>query len=185
MDERRITVRPGDGIATLDLRRPIPDAGVVDACMPRTEVCDLEDNDCNAQCDEGETLQCFVAIQSYRYGNNHIYTRSPQVPEEVFPGETFSLEGAPFRLATASLSGLVTLFRCKLNASQSFLTTDDTCEDNDIDRRPLGYLATTPVCGSVPLYRFLSMTNADHLYQTSDRAPAGYQPEGLVGYVWP
>ena len=56
--------------------------------------------------------------------------------------------------------------------------------------RPRCYIARTPTCGAVPLYRLYSSASGDHFYTTSaserDAAisTSGYILESTAGYVF-
>lgn len=54
----------------------------------------------------------------------------------------------------------------------------------------VGFLYPSPQCGAIPLYRFNNNQVHDHVYTTSNAegntlTAAGYQYEGIAGYVLP
>jgi hypothetical protein len=111
------------------------------------------------------------------------------------PGEVSSLgqtlESADFFfLYSAETPGLSPLYRCDKGGGRRFLTLHPTCEIGIAPELIMGYIATSPVCGAVPLYRMYSATASDHFFTISaperDIAVAtyGYLDEGIAGYVW-
>lgn len=188
VDERQVAVRPGDGLATINLWRPMADAGVLDACTPREETCDLIDNDCDGACDEGEVAACFHSIRRFRYENNHIYVSPTEDPWDVLglPPTAFVNEFFAFSVASEPHMGLVPLYRCQTPAL-TFLSNDIDCErSGGTASAPLGYITRGPVCGALPLVRYEHATTGSHLYlKEGSEVPANYVMGTAVGYVWP
>jgi hypothetical protein len=83
----------------------------------------------------------------------------------------------------------VPLYRCVLRNGSHLYTLSPSCEGNGIYESQLGYIATTQLPGSTPLYRLYNPGSGDHFYASnpSDKAIAlggGYYLESTVGYVW-
>jgi hypothetical protein len=91
----------------------------------------------------------------------------------------FALE-ATWRLYRRPVAGTVGLYECQAGG-HTFLTRDPRCE-GQFPRGPVGYAHTTPVAGSVPLYRCRRPDGADHLVSTSPGCE-GWILEHLLGYA--
>lgn len=100
-----------------------------------------------------------------------------------------------FALARSAAPGTAPLYRCDLGHGDHLLTRDAACEGAPGARAEgsLGLAATSPIAGTVPLFRLYregsSSASSDHFYTTSaierDGAAAyGYVSEGIVGHVW-
>ena len=73
-------------------------------------------------------------------------------------------------------------------------TTNTTERDQAVrsgyrDEGVIGYVASSQLAGTTPLYRLSRASNNDHLYTTSaqERQSAlqnGYRDEGIAGYIW-
>lgn len=161
-------------------------AGTWGACAPPAETCNLQDDDCNGQCDD--LLGCRIGVdRSFSAAQGwHFYTVSDA--EASCCG--YAVEGYDaFYLYDAAQPGLVPFYRCVTGAGAHFYSTDPACEGQTTEGS-LGYIATSAVCGSVPLYRLANAAKGDHLYTTSmaevtSAEAAGYVLESTVGYVWP
>ncbi len=151
------------------------------------EACNLADDNCNGVCDDRGG--CRVAIsRSYHASGEHFYTASPS--EASCCG--FRVEFSPYYyLYAAPAPGLAPFYRCIMSYGKHFYTTASNCEGlvPGTNEGVMGYIAPSPVCGAVPLYRLYQGSSNDHLYTTSiaERDSAirsGYANEGLAGYVW-
>jgi hypothetical protein len=149
------------------------------------EACNLADDNCNGVCDD--VGGCRVAVhRSLNAGTGeHFYTTS--LAEAMCCG--FTVEHTNFYyLYGGGAPGLVQFMRC-IAGSKHFYTADPNCEGVTIEG-PMGFIATSPVCGAVALYRTVHNSNGDHFYTTSiaERdlaiASGGYINEGIAGYVW-
>jgi len=161
-------------------------AGVWSACAPPAEVCNLVDDSCSGSCDD--LLGCRVGIDRAFDKTNglHFYTATDSEADCCgYTAETFD----DFYLYNAAQPGLVPFYRCSTAAGSHLYTTDATCEGNTVEGS-MGWIATSAVCGSVPLYRLDDATSGDHLYTTSSAEVTAAQSSGYVlnttaGYVWP
>jgi hypothetical protein len=89
--------------------------------------------------------------------------------------------------------GWVPFYRCWWeNAGKHLYTVVPGCESTQArNEGRIGFIATTWVSGTVPLYRLYKPSNHDHLYTTSwDEVllayyNLAYSYEGVVGYVYP
>lgn len=120
--------------------------------------------------------------------------------QHLYSGSLFELDEAPaldieaedfFALGRSPAAGTAAFHRCYLGGGWHLYTTDAACEGapGASDEGSLGYIATGPAPGAVPLYRLFRGDPADHFYTTSaaerDLAVAlGYRDEGVAGYVW-
>ena len=159
------------------------------ACGNRpAELCNLADDNCNGVCDDRTGCRTAVTRSYHPSTGEHFYTTSTS--EAACCG--FSVEFSPYYyLYAASAPGLAPFYRCIMDYGKHFYTTASNCEGLSPGRVEgvMGYIASSPVCGSVPLYRLWRSSNGDHLYTTSaaERDSAirsGYVNEGLAGYVW-
>ncbi len=154
------------------------------------ELCNLADDNCNGVCDDGSG--CRVAVYRYHNGSTgeHFYTASLG---EV-GGGAWALEGpAPYYYLYAGATGPLLAFdRCYMDYGKHFYTTSQSppCEGASPGHVEgvLGFIAPSPVCGAVPLYRLWN-PSGDHLYtiDAGERGAAigaGYYDEGVAGYVW-
>ncbi|WAS90194.1 hypothetical protein [Nannocystis punicea] len=156
-------------------------------CKPdKAEACNLFDDNCDGQCDEGALPGCRVGVHRCSSPTlGHFYTIDAA---EAMSGD-FTPEFLNFYyLYSAPGAGLVPFYRCLKGDGRRFYTTSGTCENAATLEGPLGHIATDPQCGAVPLFRLYGA--GDHFYTTSeaerDNAVAmyGYQYEAVAGYVW-
>ncbi|MBZ5711462.1 hypothetical protein [Nannocystis pusilla] len=156
-------------------------------CKPdKPELCNLFDDNCDGQCDEGALPGCRVGVHRAASPTlGHFYT--------VDAAEAMSGDFVPeflnfYYLYAAPGAGLVPFYRCLKGDGRRFYTTSGTCENAATPEGALGHIATDPQCGAVPLFRLYG--SGDHFYTTSeaerDNAVAmfGYQYEAVAGYVW-
>lgn len=97
-----------------------------------------------------------------------------------------------FRLETTQLGGWIPLYRCWwTTAGMHFISTGANCESWEAwNEGTLGFIATTQVLGTQPLYRLYHPSYYDHLYTTNlseawSAYYAGYHYERIEGYVYP
>lgn len=145
------------------------------SCM-LTETCDLTDDDCDGNCDEG----CRVPVYRFYHPGNgdHFYSRGSGTPGG------YVAEGISFYLYESSRSGLITYYSCR-NAWDFFLSTTSNCEGHEV-RGVVGYVRerSLPTCDSVSLYRFLNITTGDTYYSRSSSPPSGYALQSDPAQVW-
>ncbi len=163
-------------------------APCIPACKPGSaEQCNLLDDNCDGQCDEGGVPGCRQPVHRASSPTlGHFYTLDQA---EAASGDYKPEFLNYFYTHAAALPGLVALYRCLKGDGKRFYTTSATCEGAGPVEGVLGQIATEPLCGAVPLYRLYG--NADHFYTISpeerDNAVAmfGYTFEAQVGFVWP
>jgi hypothetical protein len=117
----------------------------------------------------------------------HFYTTS--AAEAANAG--FKIEAAQyFFVAPGAVAGkdFVPLYRCNLTVGKHLYTTAANCEGAGANEGPLGDVAPSAECGSVPLFRMFG-GQGDHFYTVSQAevtsaSAGGYHLEGIVGYVW-
>ncbi len=161
-------------------------AGAWSACAPPRETCNLADDDCNGSCDD--VLGCRIGVdRSYAAAAGlHFYTTTDS--EATCCG--YSLEVYRYYyLYGAQQPGLVPFYRCSTSKGAHLYTTDASCGGGTLEGT-MGWIATGPVCGSVPLHHLYLATSGDHFYTTSDAEASaaqagGYADQGTAGYVWP
>jgi hypothetical protein len=104
----------------------------------------------------------------------------------------FGYEALSFYLYNTNASGTVPYYRCRSGtSSKTFLTASSSCESlpsGYVDSL-VGYIATSLISDTVPVYRSYFPNSGDHLYTSSSREHsaainAGYLSEGVPGYVW-
>lgn len=158
------------------------------SCAPPSGICSYVDQGCSAKCDT--VGSCWPHVdRSYDASNGfHFYTTNDG--EAACCG--YAVEYLDYYyLYSAANAGLVPFYRCSLGNGSHLYTTSSTCEGagGATNEGSMGYIATSQVCGSVPLYRLYDATNGDHFYTTSSSEAAsaeggGYATEGIAGYVW-
>lgn len=153
-------------------------------CTPPAEVCNLRDDDCNGQCDEGAIPGCRFAVHRGLGNGGHIFsTDFGQVTSNGYSLEHASI----FHIYARAADGLSTLYRCRKSNGLTFLTTASSCE-GQVLVETMGFVAPDARCGAVPLYRL--QAGGNHFYTTSvaerDNAIStfGYALEGIAGHVW-
>lgn len=149
------------------------------------ERCNLADDDCDGMCDESAGCRRSVSRSVSRSTGEHFYTTD--VAEAGCCG--FTLEhSAYYWLYADSQPTTVPFYRCALTRFHLY-TTDPGCEGAGTMEGIMGYIATGPTCGAVPLYRLAHRSNGDHFYTTSESERdsaigSGYILESTIGYVW-
>ncbi len=177
----------GDGEYVCNGREAVQCADV----PPPAESCNLFDDDCDGQIDEGIPGGCTVSIHRSvnRSTGLHFYTTSRTEAQCCgFTVESFDY----FSLYRNPAPGLAAFYRC-FSDGRHFYTTSSTCEllgAGALEGR-IGYIATSQVPGSVQLYRAFRPRNGDHLYTTSLAEfndairNGGYTGEPSAGWVFP
>lgn len=98
----------------------------------------------------------------------------------------YLVEGVGFKVvARQDAFAIRALYRCYWSAaSRHFISTDYACEGLSLEGL-YGYIYDSQFAGTVPLYRFYSPLNQDHLTTTNyvEGINAGYTLEGVLGYV--
>ncbi len=153
-----------------------------------TQTCDLRDDTCSGRCEGVPGCRTAIARSLNPSTGEHFYTTS--AAEAGSPGYRVENYSA-YYLHAASLPGLLPFYRCLMDYGKHFYTTASNCEDLSPGHveSVMGYIATTPVCGAVALYRSWNPSNGDHFYTTSysehlSSLAGGYRDEGISGYVW-
>lgn len=126
----------------------------------------------------GIDVHRFLAPQS-----RHFFTTTRS--EGVQAG--FQSEGVGFGLLGEARAGAVALYRCRADAH--FLSVDPRCEGRIVEG-VLGFIYQQPTVGAVPLHRLYHpvaqhMLTASESERASLTPSAGWQYEGVLGYVFP
>lgn len=156
-------------------------------CMPPAESCNLTDDDCDGQCDEGSaSLGCRVGIHRGFGEGQHIYSSSMS---QVTSGG-YMLEVADyFYLYQSPQAGTRALYLCMNESDHAYLSSQSGCPSGR-QVSLLGYMLEGGGCGSQPLYALYRAESDNHLYtrdpdEVSAAAAAwNYQDRGILGYVW-
>lgn len=151
------------------------------------ETCNAADDDCDGACDEGALAGCRSGVHRAN-GNGHYYTTDLAAAQTA----PYSVEAQDYFFTyVAPAPGLAEAFLCRKGDGRHFVTPSATCENAGTVVRSLGFWATEPSCGAVPLYRLYNGAQGNHFYTTSaaerDNAVSnlGYVFEFVAGYVWP
>lgn len=158
--------------------------GTFGACTPPAETCNLEDDDCSGSCDD--ILGCRIGVdRSYDSTTGlHFYTTTDSEAECC----GYSVESQDyFYLYGTALPGLMPLYRCR-TATGHLYTTDASCDGQTLEGT-MGHIATSSICGAVPLYALTDGASGDELLTTSSTEATsaesgGYTLVGTLGYVW-
>jgi Repeat of unknown function (DUF5648) len=114
----------------------------------------------------------------------HFFTKS------IFEGlsANFSPESIAFRVlaSNAGVSDAVPIYRCLAAYGKHFISRQSNCEGHTAEGM-YGYVYSTSVSGSLPLYRFYLASTGDHLETTNynEGVAGGYTLEPTLGYVPP
>jgi hypothetical protein len=148
------------------------------------EACNLQDDDGNGYCDD--ILGCRIGVdRSYDTGTGQHFYTTTDAEMSLFP---YVVEQQDyFYLYQTPLPGLVPFYRCNTGTGHLY-TTDDNCDGTTMEGT-LGYIATSPGCGAVPLYALWNARTGDRLYTTSSSESSSAQGAGYTllpspGYVW-
>lgn len=137
---------------------------------------------------------CCDGVLGYRVGvdrsfdaatGQHFYTTTDS--EASCCGYAIEQQYA-YYLYASQQPGMVPFYRCR-TANGHLYTTDMTCGGQTLEGT-MGWIATSAICGAVPLYELHDPTRGDNLYTTSAAESAsaqssGYTLVGTAGYVWP
>lgn len=178
-----------------DTGGPLPplDSGGADTGMDARSSADAASTD--APSDASAGLDCCDGVLGCRVGvdrsydsttGQHFYTTTDS--EASCCGYAIEQQYA-YYLYAAQQPGLVPFYRCRTAGGGHLYTTDMTCGGQTLEGS-MGYIATSPACGAVPLYALHDATSGDNLYTTSAAESAsaqssGYTLTGTAGYVWP
>lgn len=165
---------------------PLPDCDAACAgmtCVPVAETCNLQDDDCDTECDEGG-IGCRVGVHRSVGETGHFYTTD--AVEAGCCNMTVETTNY-FYLYAAQAPGLVPFYRCLLPSGYHHYTLDAGCAGG-IAEGTMGYVATAATCGASPLY-YLAHPGGDHFYTTDagerDYAVTlGYADQGVIAYMW-
>lgn len=157
--------------------------------MGAPEQCNLQDDNCDMQCDEGAIAGCRQPVHRANSPTiGHFYTLDAN---EAMSGDITPESLNYFYTYAVAAPGLVPLYRCLKANGKRFYTTSDACEGAGTLEGSLGNVAGDGACGAIPLYRLFSGAKSEHFYTTSeaerDNAVAmyGYAYESVAGHVWP
>ena len=158
-------------------------------CITPPEICNLEDDNCNGECDEG-ALNMGCRVQIHRgYGGmlGHIYHSDLSRLNEA----PFFLEADNyFSLYQSEIPNGRPVFFCKTPDNRPFLSSQTDC---GIQRSPLltlGFWSAIDQCGSIPLYGAYKAQNQDYFYTISHSEYLNavnqlqFEDQGIIGYVW-
>jgi hypothetical protein len=159
-------------------------------CTPgAVEACNLLDDNCDGQCDEGGVPGCRQPVHRASSPTlSHFYTLDLN---EAMSGDLTVEAPNYFYTYVAQQPGLVPFYRCLKGNGKRFYTTSDICEGAGPSEGILGYVAGGSACGSIPLFRLYKGVENAHFYTISeaerDNAVSmyGYTYESVAGYVWP
>ncbi|KYK54294.1 hypothetical protein DCS_06251 [Drechmeria coniospora] len=109
--------------------------------------------------------------------NGNTYITSTRIPSNGYLGK------AVWFIPRAQEPGTVMLFECRLGET-SFLTTDSKC-DNQLPYGPAGWIYTSQVPGSIPLYSCYNEAKLNYfLWAAEDCNGAPNTNLGVIGYAY-
>lgn len=136
-----------------------------------------------ASVDNADTLSCgFQDLPYIRLRSGYSFSRGHWVSSRLLP-EDFNVEQEWCLLRDEETSTMQMLYECRVDENHNLLSTDVNCEDLD-PLGPVGYVYTSQVSGTSPLYRCLSDTSPDHFISSSPDCE-GDTLEMLLGYAYP
>lgn len=123
----------------------------------------------------------------YKPGADHLYGLDPNEGRQ----HGYYLEGLNyFWIQPSGGANHTALYRCLSGTWDHFLSTQSNCEGRTHEGR-LGYIATSQVAGTVPLYRLRKYSGYSDIFYTTDPAErqsilagGGWANEGIQGYVY-
>lgn len=94
-------------------------------------------------------------------------------------------EGTAFKVFPDQGAGMIPIYRC-VAGKASFISLSSICERQTVVGR-IGYVYAGQRAGTVPIYRFYNVRNADHYITTSyaDGDSKGYVYVGPLGFTMP
>ncbi|MCD0280518.1 hypothetical protein JWH04_16535 [Xanthomonas melonis] len=132
-----------------------------------------------------------IELERWTFRNNMFSVRPIQNNYEQWPGTRQGLLGF---ISYTPFEGSRTLYSCvTLDWNDTFTSNDPNCEGQRVARdQPItGYIASTQIAGTVPLYRCmrggLQPNNwADHFDTTAPNCEnvRNQVNEGIIGYIW-
>lgn len=158
------------------------------SCTPPAEACNVLDDDCDGECDEGPVAGCRVGVhRSNGPSLGHFYTTSLA---EATSGD-LTLEAQDyFFVVAAPTEGLQPMFRCQKPNGKRWYTSSTDCEGTAAPELTVGFWSADEKCGAIPLYRLRNAPADAHFYTTSaaerDNAVTalGFVDEGIAAYVF-
>jgi hypothetical protein len=97
---------------------------------------------------------------------------------------TYQDQGPQFVIQRTTLAGTAAIYRCHASDGHHFLSTSSTCEGNTAEAL-LGYVYTSQVAGSLPLYRCVNTAVLDWVTTVNLKDCSGYVFQGGQGYAMP
>lgn len=122
-----------------------------------------------------ESLPYTILKRGYKGGAGH-WASSRMLPAG------FSAEGTGWKLHRERQPGTAMVFECA-RGNHNLLTLDQSCA-GDQPMGPVGWIYTSQVAGTVPLYACVSAGGLDHMVST-DPGCEVYDTVGLLGYALP
>lgn len=113
----------------------------------------------------------------------HFFTLSAPEGINAAVANKFTFEGIGFSVYKNQQSGMAPIYRCR-DSNSHFISRDANCESH-IREGVYGYVRTSQVSGTTPLYRFANTSNGTHLITTdySEGVNNNLLYEATLGYV--
>ena len=156
-------------------------------CDPPSEICNLQDDDCDNRCDENtQSVGCRIAIHRGVRNDLHLYTSDLEYLSAA--GYTVEISNY-FYLYNEHIPGSQAVHFCLNAQDRHSLATSNNCNGGR-SLRLLGFMLPNSGCGSRPLHYLRHPSSGDYLYPRSDQeiqnatGNFGYVNQGVIGHVW-
>lgn len=112
------------------------------------------------------------------YDGNFHYVSTRNLPDGYKKQNSFKI------MRNSVNNNMKLVYECRIGGAkgpQSFISHDYNCE-NMFNMGPMGYLYSSKVEGSIPIYRCIIDSNGDHFISSKSNCEGKGRKESLMGY---